>query len=322
MTSTSIIAVFGATGAQGGGLIRAILNDAESPFTIRAITRNPQSEKAQALAAQGIEVVQADLNDLESLVTALRGCTAAFCVTNFWDTFSAEIEKQQAKNLAQACKQANIQHAIWSTLEDTRRFFPITDQRMPVLQEHYNVPHFDAKGEADAFFQEAGVSTTFLATSYYWENLIYFGTGPQRGQDGKLYFTMPMADAKLPGIAAEDIGRIAYGVFKRGKEFVGTYVYAAGECVSGADMARGMSSVIGEEVIYNDADPDVYRQFGFPGADEMGNMFQFKRDFTAEYVGVREANRDLISQLNPKTMSFSEWLAVYGKHIPVPTAEN
>src|SRR5215212_1991517 len=154
MANSKVIAVVGATGAQGGGLARAILADPPGGFACRAITRDPNKDAARALAAKGAEVVQADLDDVESLKKAFGGAYGAFCVTNFWEHFSAEKEKTQARNLADAAKASGVQHAIWSTLEDTRALMAPGDTRMPMLQEKYRVPHFDAKAEADAYFKD------------------------------------------------------------------------------------------------------------------------------------------------------------------------
>ena len=153
MSDKKIIAVVGATGAQGGGLVRAILNDPSSGFSVRALTRKTDSDKAKELKTQGAEVVAADLDDVESLKKAFSGAYGAFLLTNFWEHFSPEKELEQAKNMAQAAKQAGVQHVIWSTLEDTRRWVPLSDNRMPTLQGKYKVPHFDAKGEADELFR-------------------------------------------------------------------------------------------------------------------------------------------------------------------------
>ena len=136
-------------------------------------------------------------------------------MTNFWEHFSAEKEIEQAGNMARAAKTAGIRHAIWSTFEDTRDWIPLDDDRMPTLQDRFKVAHFDGKAEADRFFTEAGVPTTFLLTSFYWENFIYFGMGPARGEDGVLAVTFPLGDAKMPSMAVEDIGKCAYGIFKR-----------------------------------------------------------------------------------------------------------
>lgn len=301
-----IIAVVGATGAQGGGLVRAILADPDGGFAARAITRDPNSPKAKALADAGAEVVAADVSDVDSLRRAFDGAYGAFCVTFFWDHLSPERELNDARAMATAARDAGVQHVIWSTLEDTRERVPLTDDRMPTLMEKYKVPHFDAKGEADGVFRELGVPTTFLRTSFYWDNFVHFGMGPTRGADGKLGITLPMGDAKLPGIAADDIGRSAYGIFKRGKELVGKTVGIAGEHLTGSEMASAFSKVAGEEVAYNSVDPAVYRSFGFPGADDLGNMFQFKRDFEREFCSQRPV--DATRALNPSLRSFAQWL--------------
>jgi uncharacterized protein YbjT (DUF2867 family) len=309
-----IIAVMGATGAQGGGLVRAILADPSGGFTARAITRDTGTDKARQLAALGVEVVAADVDDAQSLRKAFQGAHGAYCVTFYWDHLSPDREKTQAAALAQAAKDAGLRHVVWSTLEDTRRWVPLTDPRMPTLMGQYKVPHFDAKGESDHFFSDRGVPTTFLLTSFYWDNLIHFGMGPKKGPDGKLAFVLPMADKKLPGIAAEDIGRCAYGILKKGHEYVGKTVGIAGEMLTGAQMAAELSRALGTEVTYSYVPPEVYRTLGFPGADDLGNMFQFKRDFESDFCGARDVA--LSRALNPKLQTFAQWLAANKDRIP------
>jgi uncharacterized protein YbjT (DUF2867 family) len=316
MSDKKIIAVVGATGAQGGGLIRAILADREGPFTARALTRNPESENARALADAGAEVVQADLDDEASLERAFAGAYGVFALTNFWEHFSPDKELAQAANMAHAAKAAGVKHVIWSTLEDTRRWVPLSDDRMPTLQGRYKVPHFDAKGEADQIFRDAGVPTTFLLTAFYWDNLIYFGSGPQKGPDGRLALTFPMDDKKLPAIAVDDIGKAAYAIFKRGDEFIGKTVGIAGEHLSGQEMADALSRALGRKIVYNPVTPETYRSFGFPAADDLGNMFQFKRDFNEYYRGARSI--DFSRELNPELQSFEAWLARHKDRIPLP----
>ncbi|MDT8324525.1 MAG: NmrA/HSCARG family protein [Bacteroidota bacterium] len=306
MAEKKIIAVVGATGSQGSGLVQSILRNADSPFAVRAITRDPNSEKARALAAQGAEVVAANVEDRASLKAAFKGAYGAYCVTFFWEHFSPEKEKEHARNLAEAAREAGVKHVIWSTLEDTRRWVPLEDDRMPTLMEKYKVPHFDAKGEADDIFREAGVPTTFLLTSFYWDNAIFFGIGPKKGEDGSLHFTIPMGDAKLPGIASEDIGKCAYGIFNAGDEFIGKTIGIAGEHLSGTEMAEKFGQAIGEPVAYNAVPPEVYRGFGFPGADDLGNMFQFKHDFETDFRAARSVS--FTRTLNPELQSFDRWL--------------
>ena len=229
--------------------------------------------------------------------------------------FSPEKELAEATAMAQAAKAAGVEHVIWSTLEDTRRWVPLGDNRMPTLMGKYKVPHFDAKGEANHFFTDLGLPVTLLQTSFYWDNFIGFGMGPKKGPDGVLAFTMPMGDKKLPGIAAEDIGRCAYGIFKRGKEFIGKTVGIAGEHLTGAQMAAALTKALGKEVRYNDVPPEVYRGFGFPGAEDLGNMFQFKRDFEHYFCGAR--NLEFSRSLNPELQTFATWLAKNKGGIPL-----
>jgi len=315
MTDKKIIAVVGATGAQGGGLVRAILNDPKGGFTARAITRDTKSDKARELAQLGADLVAADIDDEASVKKALEGVQGAFCVTFFWEHFSPEKEIAQVQNMAEAAKAAGVKHVIWSTLEDTRQWVPLTDNRMPTLKGKYKVPHFDGKGESNKLFTNLDVPTTFMLASFYWDNLIFFGMGPKKGPDGKLAITFPMGDKKLPGIAAEDIGKCAYGIFKKGDEFIGKTVGIAGEHLTGTQMAAALTQAIGREVRYNDVPPDVYRALGFPGADDLGNMFQFKRDFQEYYCGVRNVN--FARTLNPELQTFNEWLAKNKDRIPI-----
>jgi uncharacterized protein YbjT (DUF2867 family) len=309
-----IITVFGATGAQGGGLARAILADAKSEFAVRAVTRKPGSDAAKALAAAGAEIVVADLDDAASVQRAMSGAHGAFCVTNFWEHFSPEKELAQAATLAQAAAKAGVQHVIWSTLEDTRAFFPADGKRMPVLLGNYNVPHFDAKGEANKLFT-AKVPTTLLNTSFYWDNLIFFGMGPKKGPDGVLAFTLAMGDKKLPGIAVEDIGKCAYGIFKGGAANIGKTFGIAGEHLTGAQMAAALTKALGQTVRYNAVTPGQFRSFGFPGAEDLGNMFQFKAEFEDYYCGARPL--DVTRRLNPELQDFAAFLARNKDRIPL-----
>jgi uncharacterized protein YbjT (DUF2867 family) len=314
MAEKKIIAVVGATGAQGGGLVRAILADPQGGFAVRAITRNAKSDKAQELARLGAEVVEADVDDAESLKRAFAGAYGAFCVTFFWDHFSPEKEAAQAASMAEAAREAGVPHVIWSTLEDTRLLVPLGDDRMPTLMGKYKVPHFDGKGASDHEFTDRGVPTTFLLTSFYWDNLIFFGSGPRKNADGTFAFTLPMDDAPLPGIAAADIGAAAYGIFKQ-PELIGRTVGVAGEHLTGAEMAASLSRALGRPVSHNAVTPEAYRGFGFPGAEDLGNMFQYKRDFNQAFRAARdvEASR----RLHPGLQSFDQWLADNASRIPL-----
>ncbi len=306
MSNPKIIAVAGATGSQGGGLVRAILEDKSGEYSVRALTRDPNSEKARALAKAGAEVVGANVDDVESLKRAFEGCHGAFCVTFFWDHFSPERETAQATNMAKAAAATGIRHAIWSTLEDTRKWCPLDDKRMPTLMGNYKVPHLDSKGEADQVFTDLGVPTTFLLTSFYWDNFISFGMGPKRGPDGKLTLSLPMGNAKLGGIVAEDIGRCTFGILRRGDEFIGKRLGVVGEFLSGEEIAARFTEALGEPVSYQAVPFEVYRGLGFPGAEDLGNMFQF----FAECEDFAKARSEKLSRsLDPKLETLRDWLA-------------
>lgn len=315
MADTKIIAIAGATGAQGGGLARAILSDPGTPFRVRALTRDPGSDKARALAAQGAEIVAADVDDAESLRRAFDGAYGAYCVTFYWAHMSPERERAEAANLARAVQSAGVEHVIWSTLEDTRNWVPLSDDRMPTLMGKYKVPHFDAKGEMDQLFTDLGIPTTFLLASFYWDNFIHFGSGPKRGPDGTLALTLPIGNAKMAGIASEDIGAVAHGILKRGPEMIGQRIGAAGEHLTGEEMAAAMSDALGETVRFNPVPPAVYRGFGFPGADDLGNMFQFYDEFEDVCNGVRDVARS--RRLAPGLKTFRQWLAANAARIPL-----
>jgi uncharacterized protein YbjT (DUF2867 family) len=315
MSLKPLIAVFGATGAQGGGLAHALLRDAERPFRVRAVTRRPGSDAARALAEQGAEIFAADLDDPASVERAMRGAHGAFCVTSFREHLSPERELQQALHLAEAAQRSGVRHVVWSTLEDTRRFVEPDGRTMPVLGGHYNVPHFDAKGQADLLFIERGLPLTRLLSSFYWDNLIHFGMQPVRGADGGLDFVLPMGRAALPGIAAADIGACAAAIFRQGASTLGRRIGIAGEHLDGAQMARSLGRALGEPVRHVAMDPADYARLGFPGADDLANMFRFKQLFETEFRAARDV--EATRALHPALMRFDDFLARHAHELPV-----
>jgi len=324
MTEKKIIAVVGATGSQGGGLVRAILADPGQEFAARALTRNAHSPRAQELAAAGASVVEADLDDEASVRQAFDGVHGAYVMTNYFAERTpeqeaartpAQMELQQAEAAARAARDAGVAHLIWSTLEDTRPFFGDSD-RVPTLEGRYKVPHFDAKAEADQLFRHYGLPTTFLRTTFFFEDFHMAGMGPARYGDSPLMLTIPMADRPLAGIAVEDIGKTALGIFKRGSEFIGKTVSIAGDHLTGAQYAAALSEALGEDVLYRPYGWDDYRGSGFPGAVEFGNMFQYYAENSDRFTGDRDLR--LVRELNPQLQSFRDWLAVHKLEIPTP----
>jgi uncharacterized protein YbjT (DUF2867 family) len=321
MTEQPLIAVVGATGRQGGGLARAILSDPDHEFAVRALTRNARSAGAQELVRAGAEVIEADLDDAASVRAAFDGAHGAFVVTNYWAKrtpaeeaarTAAEMELAQAEIAARAARDAGVAHVVWSTLEDTRDFFG-EDERVPNVEGRYKVPHFDVKGEADQLFVRYGVPTTFLRTTLFFESV---ADGLGRDASGQLVLTLPLADQPLCGIAVEDIGKTALGIFKRGREFIGETVSIAGDQMTGDGYAAALAEALGEEVSYRPYSWDEYRALGFPGAVDLGNMFQYYAENSARFTADRDLDR--VRELNPALQSFRDWLALHKADIALP----
>ncbi|KOV74402.1 MULTISPECIES: NmrA/HSCARG family protein [unclassified Streptomyces] len=315
MSEKKIIAVTGATGSQGGSVARSILADRDSAFAVRAITRNPASPAARELAALGAELVRADFHDEPTVHKAFEGAHGAFLVTDFWAHGSAAKETEEIGVLVRAAEAAGLRHVIWSTLEDTRELLPLDDQRMPVLQEKYNVPHFDAKGAGNKLFTEAGVPTTFLNTTFFFQGFLDAFL-PRRAEDGVLTVTMPFEDGKLlSGVDVADIGRTAHALLKGGERFVGRTIGLAGDHLTGAQYAEKLGAAIGEPVRFRSVPYDVFRSLDIPAAEEIANMFQYYGDFDREFTGARDLDR--LREINPELRSFDAWLAENASKIQV-----
>jgi uncharacterized protein YbjT (DUF2867 family) len=318
-----------------GAVVDALLRRGAQQFAVRALVRNTTSAKAEALARQGVEVVAANYDEPESLQKAFAGAYGAFCITNYWqvnvgprpshrrcmfadavshrESMDAAREAAQAAALASACKAAGVQHAVWSTLEDTRAFAE-PGSRMPALGPHgeYSVPHFDEKGAADERFRDAGVPTTFLRTSFFFENFLpgAFGLEPKRkAAGGPLVLSLPMAGAKLSCIAVRDIGACAAGCFLVRDGTVDKTVGIAGDHLTGAELASVFSKVLRKEVLYEAADLQAYRASGGPGAEDMANMFQIYIDFEGQFTAARDLS--VARKLDPELQSFEAWLTAH-----------
>lgn len=311
--SFPLITVFGATGQQGGGVARALLM--QRRWRVRAVTRQPQSEAARVLAALGAELCCADLDQPDTLSSALRGATGAFCVTNFWEHGDGERELRQARHLADAAANSGTRQVIWSTLEDTRSCRRDDGSALPLLQGRFSVPHMDAKAEANAFFLDRELPVTLLLTSFYWENLITHGMGPQRSADGRLELALPLGGARLPGIAAADIGACAAALFNQSA--AQRRVGVAGDHLTGPEMAAAFTDLLGEPVRFVDIATAAYARLPFPGATELAAMFAFKQLNNAALCAARPVAAT--RALQPGLLSFRAWLHQQAPHFLTPT---
>jgi uncharacterized protein YbjT (DUF2867 family) len=290
MAERETILVIGATGAQGGGVARHLL--ARGRFAVRALTRHPDSEKAQALRAAGAEVVEGDLENPEGLRRALADCYGCFGVTNFWEHFEREVE--HGRNLVDAVADSAPRHFILSTLPYVHK----------VTGGELDVPHFDTKGRVEAYARERLPHASFVHVAYYFENFTTW-FAPRRQDDGSYLFGFPQGDTPLAGVAVEDVGGVVASLFERADEFRdGKVVGIVGDDLPGTEYAAAMSRVLGERIGYRHIERETFAALGFPGAEDLANMFDFNRRFVPE----RRADLEQSRTLYPQLQDFETWL--------------
>lgn len=238
------------------------------------------------------------MDDSSTYAAALEGVYGLFVVTNYWEHFSMQKEVDQAKAISEAAQKAGVEHIIWSSLEGTTEFFDaMPEEERPNKLDGYYVPHFDSKALADQYFPAD--KTTKLYASFYLENFAAFGMI----SNGVLCNNMN--DSLLPVIAAEDIGKCAYGIFKAGDKYKGESVYIAGDIMTCEDMMKMATEVTGKEFVYTGVDRETAAGFDFPGANDLANMYYFyvkSEDF------VKNRDPSVAKELNPDLQSYSDWL--------------
>jgi uncharacterized protein YbjT (DUF2867 family) len=300
MNNKPLVTVFGATGRQGGATARALL--ASGRWRVRATTRQPESGPALALKQLGADLCRADLDEAASLPAAFEGAHAVFAVTDFWAHRDALRELRQAELMAEAAADSpTLQHLIWSTLEDSRRVLP------PLKGQRWSVPYMDAKAEANALFLDRDLPVTLLLTSFYWDNFISHGMGPQRAGDGVLELTLPLGNAPLPGISVADIGHCAAALFDA--PAAQRRVGIAGEHLTGPAMAATFAEVLGEPVRWRDVPVAEYGLLPIPGATELAAMFAFKQRAASAYGAARPVRSTRV--LHPNLLDFRAWLGLH-----------
>ncbi|XP_066097477.1 nmrA-like family domain-containing protein 1 [Saccopteryx bilineata] len=290
MTSKKVIAVFGATGAQGGSVAKAILESKQ--FAVRALTRDVTRPKARALQNLGAEVVRGDLNDEASVEAALKGTYGAFVVTSFWDDFSKEKEVCQGKMVADIAKRLGLKHVVYSGLENVKH---LTGGKL-------EVGHFDGKGEVEEYFWSIGVPMTSVRLAAYFENFLTMWK-PVKASDGDYYtLVLPMGDIPMDGISVADVGAIVSSIFNSPAEFLGKAVGLSAEALTIQQYADVLSKSWGKEVRDAKITPEAYEKLGFPGAEELANMFRF-------YHMKPDRDVKLTHRLNPNVRSFSQFIS-------------
>lgn len=285
--SQKLVVIVGATGGQGGSVVKELLAR-PAEFKLRAITRKPTSPKAQALAAQGVEVVSADLNSYDSLVPAFAGAHAIFAVTDFWELFvsmgpkaAMEIEATQGINMARAAMATpTLQHYVWSTLPDTEK----------ITSGKYMVPHFAGKNRVDAFIKSQPdllAKTTFLWVSYYASNLNYPLFAPAKvstaGSDRYILLQPVRPETKVNVISdhTTNVGKFVAAILDQPNlTLPGRFVLADTEVTTQRGLLDAWSRANGGvKTEYVQISLDDYDRLFPAWGGEMGIMLKFWEDF-------------------------------------------
>ncbi|XP_025047971.1 nmrA-like family domain-containing protein 1 isoform X1 [Alligator sinensis] len=289
MADKKLIVVFGATGAQGGSVARALLED--GTFQVRVVTRNPRKKAAVELKQKGAEVVKGDQDDEQTLEPALKGAYGAFVVTNYWEHCSKEKEVAQGKLLADMMKRLALCYVVYSGLENVNK---LMEGRLEVL-------HFDGKGEVEEYFRMIGVPMTSVRLPFYFENFLTVFR-PQKARDGEDYeLAIPLGETPMAGMAVADLGPVVVHLLKSPKEYVGQDLGLCTSKFTVEEYAATLSRHTGKAVKDAKISAEDYEKLGFPGAQELANMFRF-------YAMNPDRNMELTLKLNPKARTFDQWL--------------
>jgi uncharacterized protein YbjT (DUF2867 family) len=269
------IVVTGATGKQGGAVVRHLLRDG---WKVRAITRRPESEAAQALAAQGVEVVKGDMGNRADMDRALKGAYGVFSVQNTWEA-GVEGEVAQGKNVADAAKAAGVKHFVYTSVGGAER--------------DTGIPHFDSKWELEQYHQALELPVTTIRPVFFMENLTPGMMGPR---EGTIYIAMP-PDVPLQMIATDDIGGIVAMVFADPEAFMGQAIEIAGDAATFPQVAAVLSKASGSPVHYAE---QTLEQVG-AYSPEMAVMLKWFVDkgYEADIPAVR--------RLYPELHDFETW---------------
>lgn len=274
-----LVLVTGATGQQGGAVARELL---KKGYQVRAMTRNPGSDKAKALAEAGAEVVKGDLDDAASVKAALEGCWGAFAVQNTWEA-GVEGEERQGKEFAKLAKEAGIQHFVYSSVGSAHR--------------RSGVPHFENKFRIEQTIRDLGFpSFVILRPVFFMENMKTFFPPDENGN-----INMAMSPAtKLQMVAVQDIGKFGALAFEKANELNGQAIDYAGDSLTIPEAAAIISDQTGKPVKHVQADIEAVRAY----SADMALMFEWF-DSTGYNVDIGSQQ----SKYGVKPTSFKEWAA-------------
>lgn len=256
MSSTKkLLTVFGATGNQGGSLIRTILKtpSLSSKYALRGITRDTSKPAAQELSNQGVEVVKADLDDVESLKSALKGSYGAFAVTNFWESMDGNKETQQGRNIVDASIATGVNHLVISSLHNVNK----------LTNGSLHVPHFDSKSAINDYAESVRgdkLNVSYFHPAFFLQN---FATMVNKGEDGSLSINLPIdPKARIPVIDVRaDTGNWVAGIFEAGSAANGKVVQAVSFWTDLQSFSNDLGNAVGKKIAYNNIPSDVFKSF-------------------------------------------------------------
>ena len=285
-----LILVTGATGAQGGSVARNLLS--RGKFAVRALTRNVDSPAAKQLRDLGAEVVQGDFDDRASLRKAVEGVYGVFGVTNFWEHF--EKEAVHGRNLVNAVAGSDVEHFVFSTLQ------PIEKATGGALKS----PHFDIKAEYEEYTRTAGIPSTFVHAAFYFENFLAFFP-PRPIGDGVYQFGFPQGDTPLAALAVEDTGKIVAPLFEEPETYIGRTLKLVGDEMTADEYAAIMGRHTGADIRYAHVPRETFAALGFPGAEDLADMFEFYR----LYMPRRAKEIAECRAIAPDLQTFETWMS-------------
>ena len=290
MASGKLIAVFGATGQQGGWVARALL---QKGYQVRALTRNTDSPKAKALQAAGASTQDVDLDDSSSIESAVQGAHGVFGFTHFWGLFAEnpetafDREVAQAKAIGAACKKLGVKHLVYSGVA------PVGAIGGKVI------PQIESKTIAEKFFDEIGIPYTCVRYANFHENY-HTVSPPMKLEDGTYAITSPLS-CSFDTISVADAGVCVAAIFDNPSEYIGKKMDLTAEKITMEEVATIISKVTGKTVKYNQISTSVFAKFPFPGAEDLARMYEFILS------GTYNPSLEPARKLNPNMLSFKVW---------------
>lgn len=289
MTQKKRILVIGATGAQGGSVARALLE--QDQFIVRILTRKPSSGNAIDLLAAGAEIAIGDLEDIQSLKRAMKDCYGVFGVTDYREHGSREYH--QGVNLINAVSSVGIRHFVFHTMPD---YYKLSGGKFPV-------PEFDIKAKLQRYCLQLDVPATFVQVAFYYENFLS-GFSLRFGIDYKWHFGFPQGHTRLAMASVSDVGPVVASVFNRPVEYIGRTIGVVGEDDTCINYAKTMSRILNEEVSYEYVPRELYLEIHGADSEETANMFEVQR----LHIPDRQLDLEESLYLNPSMTSFEQWL--------------